>query len=180
MLRGCENQRGASALQKMIKKQGRLPRSPQEPGPRTKCRAEASLGHRARSPQSARRRFSPSGEKDQAASPSAAAATRPAGPASAASPPPTTHPAEGPRPPSAGAPPARALLPAYFLGVHGQGLSPLGPKPRRRTVCGGGEKPDTPRPLAAAASARSAPVPPAPPGPRPASARAVVAPRLPG
>lgn len=90
MLRGCENQRGSSALQKMIKKQGRLPRSPQEPGPRTKCRAEASLGHRARSPQPEGRRFSPSTEEDPAASPSAAAATRPAGPASAASPPPTT------------------------------------------------------------------------------------------
>lgn len=145
MLRGCENQRGSSALQKMIKKQGRLPRSPQEPGPRTKCRAEASLGHRARSPQPEGRRFSPSTEEDPAASPSAAAATRPAGPASAASPPLTTthhHPAgrgAGPRPPSAGARRARALLLAHFLGVHGQGLSPLGPKPRRRTVCGGRE-----------------------------------------
>lgn len=74
------------------------------------------------------------GEERPGASPSVVAAQP--GPTRPARPPPI--PAGAPRPPRSRPPRARAPHPAYFLGVHGQGLSPLGPKPRRRAV-GDGE-----------------------------------------
>lgn len=95
---------------------------------------------------------------------------------------PTAHCPPGPGrpahpPPGLGDPAAPA--PAYFLGVHGQGRCPLDPKPRRRTLRGGGGRSDTPSrlPTAVALLGRRRRLSlsfsshrrrPAPPRPRPA------------
>lgn len=123
----------------------RYPLRSQGPGPRTKYRAEAIQGHGARSPQPGGRRFAP-GKKQSglAASPSAAIAQPQAGLASPARPPPTR--------PGSSAQPRRPSARAYFLGVHGQGLCPLNPKPRRRTLRGDGGRSDTTTRLPGAAA----------------------------
>lgn len=132
---------GPRLLQKMRNGDSSLlPLRSQGPGPK------ASLGHRARSPQPGGRGFALTGEGGRVGG----RQPRPPPPQPSLAPPaPRAHRAPGPgRPahplPNLGGP--APLSPTYFLGVHGQGLGPLGPKPRRRIVRRGGQKSGTPTP----------------------------------
>lgn len=140
---------------------GRLPTSPQEPGPRTKCRTEASLGHRVRSPQPGGRRSSPSGEQGRVASPSAAAAQL--GLASPALQTPIW--AGAPRPPSAPGSAGPRPRPCLLSGSPWSGAKSAGLDPRRRTVWGSRRRSHRPKPLPT--HDRRSPQPPPQPQPAP-------------
>nr|XP_031305380.1 vegetative cell wall protein gp1-like [Camelus dromedarius] len=144
-----------------------------EPGPRTKCRAEATQRSPGAVP-AARGRPLRSGEGAGRPRPPRPQPSRPAGPAH---PPPTAHPAGAPRPPFALLtlwspwPGARSARPETASQNRVRRQREIGhSKTTTRVLCSG---PPPPQPPAA----------PAPPGPAPSAPspkRAGVAPRLPG
>ena len=163
----------------MIVEWGQLPSSPQEPRPRAKGQlgSPGAVPAAWRAPLCSHRGTREGGRAAaQPSAPQPCLAQRAHRPPSPGRP---AHPL-----PNLGRPAPRS--PTYFLGVHGQGLCLLGPKPRRRTLRRGGGKSGKPTLLPAAAPSPPPPpepqpqTEPTPPGPRPARARAVVAPRLPG
>lgn len=130
-----------------MKTWGRLPLSPQEPGTRTQDQVQGRScpGSRGAVP-AARRAPLCSWER----------AKRPGGLALRGHSPASGWPGQ-PRSPTAHRPgssaqPRRPSARAYFLRVHGQGLCPLDPKPRRRTLRGDGGRSDTPTRLPGAAA----------------------------
>lgn len=176
-------------MQKMMgKKWGRLPTSPQEPGPRTNCRAEAIRGHPARSPHPGGRRFTP--EKGAWRPRPPRPQPSPARPAQRAHCPLSTRP-RAPRPPSARPRRPSGPRPRLLSGSPWPGTVSTGPQTasknfeRRRREVGHAEPathgrgsagpPPPPEP-----QLQLAPAPPGPAPSAPSQARAVVAPRLPG
>lgn len=176
MLGGCENQRGPRTLQKMITEWDAflLPLRSRGRGPSVGLKPAWVTGCGPRSPAGAAPL--PPGSK--------AGWPRPPLPlhSSASTAPRSKHPSGPGRPahPPPRAPRARALDPAYFLGVHGQELSPLG-STRVEELCGeaeGGRTGQNRYPPTAAdllshrLSHSQHRCRPAPPGPRPARVRA--------